>query len=52
MATKAEEALVDALIEETREQREIIRQLIRESIDAENYWKEFALKLAQKVSAS
>ena len=47
---KADEAFVDALIEENRELRETIRELMRERVASDKHWSEFTLKAMQQVS--
>lgn len=46
-----DQKLFDQLAEENRHQREIIRELIRERIETEKYWKNFILKVLQQAWA-
>ena len=49
--TKADEQLIDDLIEENRELRETIRQCLIENQKLDRYWREFVLKLMEQKAA-
>jgi hypothetical protein len=50
--TKAEEKLLDDLIDENRRQREIIREMIQERVANDKYWGELIIKIVQKGSTA
>lgn len=46
----SDQRLFDMLAEENRQQRETIRELIRERIENDKYWTSFVLKVLKEQS--